>query len=205
MRADPKHPNNFHPLENMAIVPINSKEELEKVLAIQKAVSDRARIELASPDPDLPQEEEVTAERFTGYAGRLLEKYARYATLTEYTYAPHLADSVKWGATFGVTALVGALILDHARRLMGVHSDLRLEYLKFLDMLAEPGWAQIDMNALMRVFAILSDAYGLVWADGDSLALTVVGKRVYLHLLDAAKFVQETAEATRRFRENTEN
>jgi hypothetical protein len=186
----------------MAIVPINSKAELEKVLGIQKAVSDRARIELAS-QTELPEEPEVAAEAFTGYAGRLLEKYARYATLTEYSYAPHLADSMKWGATFGVTALVGALILDHARRLMGVHSDLRLEYLKFLDMLAEPGYGQIDMNALMRVFAILSDAYGLVWADGDSLALTVVGKRVYLHLMDATKFVEETAEAARKFRETS--
>ena len=182
----------------MPIVPINSKEELHKVLAIQKAVSDRARIELAS-HPEVP---EFAPEAFTGYAMKLLEKYARYSTLTEYQYAPHLADSVKWGATFGVTALVGALILEHARRLMGVRSDLRLEYLKFLDDLAEPGSAKIQMDALMRVFAILSDTYGIVWAgEGNSLALTVTGKRVYLHLLDAAKFVEEAAEATQKFRD----
>lgn len=180
----------------MSIVPINSKEELQKVLSIQKAVSDRARIELASA-PETPN---FAVEAFTGYAGKVLEKYARYPTLTEYQYAPHLADSMKWGATFGVTALVGALILDHARRLLNVRSDLRLEYLKFLDALAMPGNGNIEMDALMRVFAILSDTYGLVWADHDALSLTVNGKRVYLHMLDAAKFVEEFSESAQKFK-----
>lgn len=180
----------------MSIVPINSKEELQKVLAIQKAVSDTARIELASA----PEQPQFAAEAFTGYAGKVLEKYARYSTMTEYQYAPGLADSMKWGATFGVTALVGALILEHGRRLMGVRSDLRLEYLRFLDALAEPGAGKMEMDALSRVFAILSDAYGLVWADENELSLTVTGKRVYLHLLDAAKFVEEVSEAAQKFK-----
>jgi len=178
------------------IVPINTKEELQKVLAIQKAVSDRARIELASA-PEVP---DFAPEAFTGYASKVLEKYARYPTLTEYQRAPHLADSMKWGATFGVTALIGALILEHARRLLGVRNDLRLEYLKFLDTLAEPGNGKLEMDALQRVFAILSDTYGLAWAEGDSLSLTVNGKRVYLHMLDAAKFVEEASEATQKFK-----
>ena len=185
-------------MENMPIVPINSQEELKKVLAIQKAVSDRARIELAS-HPEIP---DFAPEAFTGYATKLLEKYARYSTLTEYQVVPALADSVKWGATFGVTALVGALITEHARRLMGVRNDLRILYLKFLDTLAEPGKAKLEMDALTRVFAVLSDTYGIVWADGDELALTVTGKRVYLHLLDAAKFVDEVSAAAQKFKES---
>ena len=75
-------------------------------------------------------------------------------------------------------------------------------YLKFLDTLAEPGNAKIEMDALTRVFAVLSDTYGIVWADGDELALTVVGKRVYLHLMDAAKFVDEAAAAAQKFKES---
>jgi hypothetical protein len=185
-------------MENMPIVPINSKEELQKVLVIQKAVSDRARIELAT-HPEVP---DFAPEAFTGFAAKLLEKYARYSTLTEYQIVPALADSVKWGATFGVTALVGALILDHARRLLGVRNDLRMLYLKFLDALAEPGSAKIEMDALTRVFAVLSDTYGIVWADGDALSLTVVGKRVYLHLMDAAKFVEEASAAAQKFKES---
>jgi hypothetical protein len=187
----------------MAIVPINSKEELQKILSIQKAVSDRARIELASISSEPPVfvgEQAPFAEMFIKFAAGTLDKYARYATLTEYQFAPNLADSEKWGATFGVTALVGALILDHARRLLKVRSDLRIEYLKFLDTLAEPGKGNINMDALMRIFAILSDTYGIVWADGDNLALTVSGKRVYLHLLDAAKFVEEVGEAAQKFK-----
>jgi hypothetical protein len=186
-------------MEHMPIVAISSKEELQKVLAIQKAVSDRARIELASA-PEVSEFYEP--EAFIGYAEKLLEKYARYPTLTEYQVSPNLADSVKWGATFGVTALIGALILDHARRLMGVRSDLRLEYLRFLDSLAEPGNGKIEMDALTRVFAVLSESYGIVWTDRDQLALTVAGKRVYLHLLDAHKFVEEVAETTNKFRES---
>jgi hypothetical protein len=180
------------------IVPINSKEELEKVLAIQKAVSDRARIEIAAAPPEVPAE-------IIEYAAQTLEKYARYPTLTEYQVVPHLSDGEKWGATFGVTALVGALILDHARRMMGVRSDLRLEYLNFLDALAEPGWRSIDMDALTRVFAILSENYGIVWSNGEQLSLTVAGKRVYLHMLDAAKFVEEVSEAAQKFRNPEES
>ena len=177
------------------IVPIHSKEELGKVLAIQQAVSDRARHELVSGAPATPAE-------FVKIAAKTLEKYARYSTMTEYQFAPSLADSEKWGATFGVTALVGALILEHTRRLMGVRSDLMLEYLRFLDTLAEPGNGSIDMNALNRVFAVLSENYGIVWTNNDSLSLTVAGKRVYLHMLDAAKFVEEAVKAHRKFKES---
>jgi hypothetical protein len=180
-----------------AIVPIHSREELGKVLAIQQAVSDRARHELVISNPATPKE-------FVAIAAKTLEKYARYSTMTEYQFAPHLADGEKWGATFGVTALVGALILEHARRLMGVRSDLMLEYLRFLDALATPGKGNIDMNALARVFAVLSENYGIVWTNGDNLSLTVAGKRVYLHMLDAAKFVEEAVKATRKFKDSKE-
>jgi hypothetical protein len=180
-------------MEKTPIVPINSKEELHKVLTIQKAVSDRARIELASGST-------ATAPEFIEFAAKTLEKYARYATLTEFQYAPSLADGEKWGASFGVTALIGALILDHSRRLMNVRSDLRLEYLRFLDALAEPGKGSMDMNALNRVFAILSENYGILWTEGDNVALTVAGKRVYLHMLDAMKFIEEVSAAAQKFK-----
>lgn len=180
------------------VVSIHSKEELEKVLTIQKAVSDRARIELVSGSPATPQE-------FVESAAKTLEKYARYPTMTEYKLAPSLVDSEKWGATFGVTALVGALILDHARQMIGVRSDLRLEYLRFLDALAAPGAAKIDMDALTRVFTVLSENYGIVWTNNNSLSLTVAGKRVYLHMLDAAKFVEEASKAANKFKEVKES
>jgi len=184
------HPN---PIDLGSVVSIHSKEELQKVLAIQKAVSDRARIELASGTT-------ATAPEFIEFAKSTLEKYARYPTLTEYQFTPNLADGEKWGATFGVTALVGALILDHARRMMSVRSDLRLEYLRFLNALAEPGGGNINMDALTRVFAILSENYGIVWTNEEQLSLTVAGKRVYLHMLDAAKFVEEVGAAAQKFK-----
>lgn len=183
--------------EHMPVVSISSKEELEKILSIQKAVSDRARIELASGSS-------ATTPEFIEFAAETLEKYARYPTLTEYQFTPHLSDGEKWGATFGVTALVGALILDHTRHLIGVRSDLRLEYLRFLDALAEPGRGNIEMDALTRLFAMLSGSYGIVWSNGDSLSLTVPGKRIYLHMLDAAKFVEDASAAAQKFKEPEE-
>lgn len=172
---------------------------MAKVLAVQKAVGDRARIELASEGLD-------SADAFVRHASRTLEKYARYATLTEYKILPSLADGEKWGATFGVAALVGVLVLEHARRALAASSPLAAraidplaEYLRFLDALAKPGSGSVEMDALSGGFAVLSEAYGLVWADGDKLSLTVAGKRVYLHLLDAAYFVVEAAEAARKY------
>jgi hypothetical protein len=172
---------------------------IQGMLQAQKAINERVVEELkaisSTSDP----------AEFVKRAAELIERYARYATLTEFKTQPNLLDVTKWGATFGVTALVGALILDHARQLIDVRSDLRLEYLRFLDALAEPGGGSIDMDALTRVFAILSESYGIVWANDDSLSLTVAGKRVYLHMLDAAKFVEQVSEAAQKFRDPEES
>jgi len=52
---------------------------------------------------------------------------------------------------------------------------------------------------LIRIFTVLSENYGIVWTNENSLSLTVVGKRIYLHLLDAMKFVEEATEATQKY------
>lgn len=177
----------------MTVAAINSKEELQKLLAVQTIITSSAVKEITAwgdlSDP----------AKFVAYAAKVLEKYARYATLTEFKLAPNLADSEKWGATFGVAAIVGALVLEQARQLLRVESDLRLEFLRFLADLDERGNKPLDMNALNRIFAVLSDSYGIVWTQGDKISLTVVGRRVYLHLLDAMKFVDDVTAATQEF------
>jgi hypothetical protein len=179
----------------MTVASISTKDELQKLLAVQRIITSTAVKEITAwgdaTDP----------AKFVQYAAKVLEKYARYATLTEFKLTPNLADSEKWGATFGVTAIVGALVLEQARQLLHVNSDLRLEYLRFLADLDERGNEPMDMNALNRIFAVLSDSYGVIWTSGDKISLTVVGRRVYLHLLDAMKFVEDVFEATRKFQE----
>lgn len=176
----------------MGIVPINSKDEFQKVLAIYKLTSVAALTEIATFMGGTPEE-------FTTGAAKVLEKYARYATLTEFQQMPHLADSEKWGATFGVATLTSSLILEQARKLLRVQGDLRFEFMEFLTKLQAKGSGKIEMDALTRIFAVLSEGYGLVWVEGDKLALTVVGSRVLLHMLDASKFIAEVALASAKF------
>jgi hypothetical protein len=174
------------------IVPLNSGEDVAKVLALQKAISDTAESELkvitqASMESDVPAFFKAT----TG----LLEKYARYATFTEFKAMPHLADSEKWGATFGVTTLVGALILLPAQTLLNTTESLKDVYVKYLiDM--DSKTQAIKMDKVYAVLTILSENHGIVWAKGEKISLTVVGKRILLHLLDAAKFIDEIVAAT---------
>jgi phage-related protein len=49
---------------------------------------------------------------------------------------------------------------------------------------------------------MLSDSYGIVWSKDAMLSLTVVGRRVYLHMLDAMKFVDDVSAATAKFQES---
>ena len=48
---------------------------------------------------------------------RLLTKYANYPSLSEFSARPELTNASKWGATFGVTLLVGELIIEQVKHL----------------------------------------------------------------------------------------
>lgn len=170
------------------LVPINSREDLEKVLALQRAVAKSAQSEIVSAA-------QGETGDFVQNASKVLEKYARYSTFTEYQKVPHLADAEKWGATFGVTAILAILIIQPAHRYFGGMSreDLPLLYMQFLEKLRNVRNKSIVLDDLTKAFAVLSEAYGICYMQGDKLALTVVGSRVLLHLLDSEIFVQEAA------------
>jgi hypothetical protein len=172
----------------MSLVPITSLDELKKVLAIQDTIAKQAQKEIMAAA-------EGGMADFVENAKRVLEKYARYPTLTEYQRIPHLADAEKWGATFGVTAVLAILVLDHARAFLGrLPKNVHVLYLQFLEKLRDRHAKTIVMDDLTKAFAVLSEAYGVCWTEGESLSLTVTGSRVLLHVLDSEIFVDETAK-----------
>jgi hypothetical protein len=184
----------------MALAQVNSKEQLLKVLAIQAAITERARKEmLAAGTSSLTGEKKargyVAAER------ELLEKYARYPTLTEFSKMPNTMNSVKWGATFGVAALVGALILDFCKTFLELEGDPREALMIFLMQLDDPKVKAVEMDRVTKVLAQLTEHFGITWTKDKQIQLTVTGRRVVLHMMDAHIFAKEIGEAQAQFRE----
>src|SRR5574337_608111 len=91
------------------VAPIRNLEELKKLLFIQRIVTQQAKDELLGTVSDGVHP--VAPQVFMAEATKLLEKYVSYPTLSEFAANPSLANVYKWGATFGVTALIGGLIL----------------------------------------------------------------------------------------------
>lgn len=217
------------------LVQIRNVDDLKKVLFLQKTITSRAKNELLAvagdkslePDGDLEEQ----AEYFIEEEGKLLDRYAKYPTLTEFQLMPHLYDGTKGGATFGVTLLVGELIFEQLRishpHFGPVIRQLFILLLSELDhpqhaYLIEPlekhlrfkvtteGGEEVSqqqqhafvrdlVNKFVETTVAVSDGYGIVEARPGGVAITPLGKRVLLHLVDASKFVEEMTKAHTKF------
>ena len=150
---------------------IATVEDLKKVLLRQKLCTRQAAEELAKiasnemvqtieGEPEEKQKEKIftiiRAEQI------LLEKYAKYPTMTEFNAMPNTPDLfTKWGATFGVALLVGELVLEQVRQLQGTfEAALRSLYLILLCELENPSHDYM-LSALERAVKIeLKDKQG---------------------------------------------
>lgn len=185
----------------MPLAQVNSKEQLLKVLAIQAAITERARKEMIAAGVSSLTGQPKPPGRYVASERELLEKYARYPTLTEFERMPHTKDSIKWGATFGVAALVGALILDFCKSFLELEADPREALMIFLMQLDDPKVKAVEMDSVTKVLAQLTEHYGITWTKKKQIQLTVVGRRVVLHMMDAHMFAKEIGEAQARFRD----
>jgi len=102
------------------LVPLDTLEDLKRVLFVQKTIAQEVRREMMATATTeelakgkLSGPEEV--KRIVLAHGRLLEKYAKYPTLSEFSFHPSLVGATKWGATFGVAIMVRALVIDQVR------------------------------------------------------------------------------------------
>src|SRR5271166_5029079 len=194
------------------LLPIHSVEELKKILFIQKTVTDRAKAEMLSIATDGVGNPKA-APQFIAEERKLLEKYAAYPTLSEMSAEPEaLMNGTKWGATFGVAALVGGLILEELKR-MQPHLEpvLRNMLMLLLDELNYPRHRYL-IEPLERNMTITSKAnptkaaaikrqvctdladamvavgtqFGIVkGGSNNGVVLTPLGRRVFLHMVDA--------------------
>ena len=180
----------------MSLVAAGTQEELRRALTAQRAIAEAAVAEvLAAVDPAA-----VDPARYASAGTRVLMNYARYPTLTEFSRMPNLAAISWWGATFGVAALVGMLVLKAAQAVLGSDADMRLPYLLLLVRLDRPGREVALATPAEKVLAALSEQFGVLAAGGGEVALTAVGQRVLLHMFDAEIFVSEMLEAHARLR-----
>jgi hypothetical protein len=201
-----------------AVAPVRSKDELRKLLFIQASIAQQASREMLAiaSNPRLSG----TPELYVAAQKRLLEKYAGYPTLTEFAQDPQLTNVYKWGATFGVASLAGLLVVEEVRHLQphfaAVARQLYFLLLKELDQpqhkylvealgkaLKLPAKSARSTNGLLarlvEAYAVVSIQFGLMSA-APGLSLTPTGKRVLLHLADAQRFVEETAQAHAKVR-----
>jgi hypothetical protein len=172
---------------------INTEDDIKVILAHQTLITQTAQAECVQEAliDGVPK----AAEQYIKDESKVLEKYARYPTLTEYSLMPNASSAFKWGATFGVTALVGILILDATKQLFDEKSDLKDAYLRYLIQLDDRQKTINLDDKVTKLFTILSEHFGIIWGKNDTISLTVVGRRVLLHLVDAQKFVEEIIEA----------
>jgi len=103
----------------MKILNIQTIEDLNKVLFIQKVITRRAKDELYAiiKDADMTAPfEDKEVDNLMKREGELLQKYANYPTMSEFNAMPNLAAGTKWGATFGLALLVNELVLEQVKR-----------------------------------------------------------------------------------------
>jgi hypothetical protein len=116
-------------LIDQSIVTLRTVEDLKKVLFMQRLITGQAKKELlaVASDAELlqdPTNAQKKAAAFMADERKILEKYANNPTLTEFNLMPNLAAGTRWGATFGVTLLVGELILEQVKAMQGLFEPM---------------------------------------------------------------------------------
>jgi hypothetical protein len=216
----------------MSLVHIRTVTDLNRVLSIQQIMARKARLELTAiadgvPNPVTHQEEDTLGAKMIEAGKVLLAKYAAYPTISEFNATPGLELYMKWGETFGVSALFGDIILHHIRTMQEVfcreHRRLVTLLMKELNSpnpsdvvnvltkairvdLSDTGKTPQEqanivarmMSSLVEIMLLVLVEYALVEHVPQGYRLTPTGKRMLLHLIDVQLFIQTIMEAHKR-------
>ena len=126
------------------LVSLANLDELKKVLFLQKTIITQAKNELLAAAGDFVEEaiKDNPIEQGNLFIERekaLLKKYVDYPTLSEFVATPSIYGGYKWGATFGVTLLVGELIFEQLKSARPHFSPvIRQLFVLFLTELEHP-------------------------------------------------------------------
>ena len=218
----------------MSLVQLHDVEDLRKLLFLQKSIGQRVKNELTTIYNDgliASASDDSTLEAIIEAGRVLLERYAKYPTLSEFEAIPSLAHGTKWGATFGVGIIVGELVLRQAQiRHPALVSTIRPLYMLLLGEFVDPQStyliepllkaisikvkADMDEEAqrealkdtiqqLVKTFIIFSVRYGIIkGGDGDGgFRITPNGKRVFMHMIDSERVIKDIVEFHKKLQE----
>lgn len=144
---------------------IRTIKELHHLLQVQRSVTRQASMALDEifqglQSPATDNDDEYLARLTMERECQLLEKYARLPTLTELEKHPQLMTAMHPGATFGVAAVVGEVILTHIRTMANVFVNAhRLLLMVMLAEFDKPTSDDIDLvQTFMRSIHVELDA-----------------------------------------------
>jgi len=199
---------------------IDTREELQRALTMQRTATAKTIMELHGALTGDGTSPEVMAEQVL----RLLASYAVLPTLHEYETSMPLRGAFKPG-TFGVALIAGEMLLKPVQEVASSFPRAHLMLLIHLLSKLRPGLDPLELLAdeitlslkagltaaehrrlsLERLGSLASalmnvcETYKLIDTAGpcDS-AITPLGQRVALHLLDAYEFVNIVVDAHQR-------
>ena len=228
-----------------SLLKVDTLEDLQRYLLKQKDFSEKAKRELSraadyvsilyASDGTLAAS---TTEGILKGVGNLLNNYASLPTLTEFAASPVRGDIAKWGGSFGVSVLIGTVILKTLvdsfpefntsvkpifikvlRELYVANQNKDkeateeqsmmervMENLNFsikdkqgVEILGEQRNKIIRNRValLLEVIAKILEDYKLtnVTREDDQIAssITPLGIRVFLHIVDVERYIEEVA------------
>ncbi len=130
---------------------INTINELQYILHLQRSISRQATLALDEIFQGIVTEENWDDEEYLARItmqreSELLEKYARLPTLTELDNNPMLKTVTHSGATFGVAAIVGEVIMSRLRVIANVFPTAhRMLLMVMLAEFDKPASEDIDL------------------------------------------------------------